>query len=248
MTAALKSWALLTLLHAVIARVALGKERTATTGCENPAAVAAIIGSSNGIEQASRVRRSNRESSSTAWGKGESIWLELAAPTVIDAVAIAFREVKTADSLRTIRSSCLANKRPIIAERNEAQGAALSSGPAHLFEAPSRLNELHEGLGVGSVPFSWEDKLRGNFRSRPMYGLAACDARSMPRSLQPPSLAGTTNVIRRCPALRSHWGRLRYFYEASRPLRQGGCGARKKEAAHNTPTRFRRVCTVRGSQ
>ncbi|CAM9660137.1 unnamed protein product [Pylaiella littoralis] len=61
-------------------------------GCETPAAVTIIAGSGLKTEEVTRVADSNIRTSWSAKGEGESLWLELASPTVIDSVAIAFRK------------------------------------------------------------------------------------------------------------------------------------------------------------
>lgn len=67
--------------------------RAPTGGCTNPAAVAVAVGSGENPEKGYKVLDSNLRSKWTAWGHGASVWLELEAPTVIDAVAIAFKKV-----------------------------------------------------------------------------------------------------------------------------------------------------------
>lgn len=56
-------------------------------------AVTAAVGSGRKPERGSRVLDQNLRTKWVAKGKGESLWLELAAPTVIREVAIAFRKV-----------------------------------------------------------------------------------------------------------------------------------------------------------
>lgn len=62
-------------------------------GCENPAAVTVVAGSGLKPEEGAQVIDYNIRSKWVAKGEGESLWLELASPTVIDSVAIAFRKV-----------------------------------------------------------------------------------------------------------------------------------------------------------
>lgn len=65
-----------------------------TGGCENVAPVSVAVGSGSKPEKASKVLDSNLKSTWTAWGEGKSMWLELAVPTVVEAVSIAFRKVR----------------------------------------------------------------------------------------------------------------------------------------------------------
>lgn len=62
-------------------------------GCETPAAVTVVAGSGLKSEDGVKVIDNNLRSKWVAKGKGESLWLGLATPTVIDSVAIAFRKV-----------------------------------------------------------------------------------------------------------------------------------------------------------
>ncbi|CAM9458444.1 unnamed protein product [Ectocarpus sp. 6 AP-2014] len=61
-------------------------------GCENPAAVTVVAGSGLKPENGVRVIDYNIRSKWVAKGEGESLWLELASPTVLDSAAIAFRK------------------------------------------------------------------------------------------------------------------------------------------------------------
>lgn len=65
-----------------------------TGGCETPAAVTAVAGSGLKPEGGIKVVDNNLRTKWVAKGKGESLWLGLASPTVIDSVAIAFRKVR----------------------------------------------------------------------------------------------------------------------------------------------------------
>lgn len=56
--------------------------------------MATVAGSGVKPEGGIRVVDNNLRTKWVAKGKGESLWLELAAPTVIDSVAIAFRKVE----------------------------------------------------------------------------------------------------------------------------------------------------------
>lgn len=66
---------------------------TYVDGCETPAAVTVVAASGLKPEAGVKVIDNNLRSKWVAKGKGESLWLELATPTVIDSVAIAFRKV-----------------------------------------------------------------------------------------------------------------------------------------------------------
>lgn len=64
-------------------------------GCEIPAAVSLAVGSGGNPKKGNKVTDSNLRSKWVSFGDGESLWLEIAIPTVIDSVAIAFRKVMT---------------------------------------------------------------------------------------------------------------------------------------------------------
>lgn len=63
-------------------------------GCELPAAVSVAVGSGTKPEKGMKVIDLNLRSKWVSFGKENSLWLELAAPTVVDSVAVAFRKVK----------------------------------------------------------------------------------------------------------------------------------------------------------
>eukprot|EP00752_Nemacystus_decipiens_P009533 g8521.t1 len=71
-------------------------------GCDTPAAVTAVAGSGTKPEKGIRVVDNNLRTKWVAKGKGESLWLGLAAPTVIDSVAIAFRKAKEAEAVTIV--------------------------------------------------------------------------------------------------------------------------------------------------
>ena len=62
-------------------------------GCELPAAVSVAVGSGTKPEKGMKVLDLNLRSKWVSFGKENSLWLELAAPTIIDSVAVAFRKV-----------------------------------------------------------------------------------------------------------------------------------------------------------
>ena len=64
-----------------------------TGGCDTAAAVTVVAGSGLQPEDGVKVIDNNLRTKWVAKGRGESLWLELAAPTIIDSVAIAFRKV-----------------------------------------------------------------------------------------------------------------------------------------------------------
>lgn len=64
-----------------------------TGGCATPADISVAVGSGKKPEKGKKVLDSNIRTKWVSHGDGESLWLELAAPTIIDSVAIAFRKV-----------------------------------------------------------------------------------------------------------------------------------------------------------
>lgn len=92
-----RGWMLVVgLVFFVVGAAAGGAKQAPSGGCQHPAAISVSLGAGEKTGKESKVLDSNLGSEWIAWGKGESMWLELASPTVIDAVAIAFRKVTLA--------------------------------------------------------------------------------------------------------------------------------------------------------
>lgn len=89
-----RSTLLIKLLSVMVRAGAAAWSHTPRGGCKNPAVIRTAVGSGKNSEHASKVYDSNLKSKWIAWGEGESIRLELATPTVIGSVAIAFRKVR----------------------------------------------------------------------------------------------------------------------------------------------------------
>lgn len=75
-------------------------------GCIHPAIVSTAVGSTSDPEMGKHVLDSNLRTKWIAFGEGQSLWLELAAPTVVDSIAIAFRKARVIRQVRSIHQSC----------------------------------------------------------------------------------------------------------------------------------------------